>query len=140
MIAWLSQHQEVFTWLAVISLLTFLISLAALPWLVAQIPQDYFLYKERRGTRLKKTHPVVRLILLIAKNALGVILLTGGFIMLFIPGQGLLTIAMGALLLDYPGKFALERRLARHDKVLSGLNWLRKRAHAAPLQVDCKQD
>jgi len=74
--------------------------------------------------------------LLIGKNLLGTILLAGGIIMLFMPGQGLLTMAMGLLLLDYPGKFALERRVARQHAVLSGLNWLRAKTGSPPLVVD----
>ncbi len=136
MISWLTSHPTVFAWLAAISALTFVISLVTLPWLVARIPEDYFMYRKRHPTPLKKTHPLIRMTLLIGKNALGVVLLTGGLIMLFIPGQGLLTIAMGVLLLDYPGKFRLERRIARNEKVHKGLNWLRTRANAAPLQID----
>ncbi|MBV1931811.1 MAG: hypothetical protein KUG71_08845 [Porticoccaceae bacterium] len=136
MISWLGQYQEIFAWLALISLLTFVISLLSLPWLVARIPDDYFLYNKRHSAELKKNHPIIRVVLLIGKNTLGVILLVGGIIMLFIPGQGLLTIAMGMLLMDYPGKFKLEQRLAQNEKVLHGLNWLRARGHAPPLKVD----
>ncbi len=136
MISWLGQYQEIFAWLALISLLTFVISLLSLPWLVARIPDDYFLYSKRRPAELKNNHPVIRIVLLIGKNTLGVILLVGGIIMLFIPGQGLLTIAMGMLLMDYPGKFRLEQRLAQNETILHGLNWLRARGHAPPLKID----
>ncbi len=136
MTAWLAQYQEIFAWLALISLLTFVISLLSLPWLVARIPDDYFLYSKRHPADLKKNHPLIRMALLIGKNVLGVILLIGGIIMLFIPGQGLLTIAMGMLLMDYPGKFELEQRLAQNEKILHGLNWLRARGHAVPLKVE----
>lgn len=136
MISWLGQYQEIFAWLALISLLVFIISLLSLPWLVARIPDDYFLDKKRHPAKLKNSHPVVRVALLIGKNTLGAILLVGGIIMLFIPGQGLLTIAMGILLMDYPGKFKLERRVAQNEKVLHGLNWLRARSHAPPLKID----
>jgi archaellum biogenesis protein FlaJ (TadC family) len=135
-ISWLGQYQEIFAWLALISLLTFVISLLSLPWLVARIPDDYFLYSKRRPAELKNNHPVIRIVLLIGKNTLGVILLVGGIIMLFIPGQGLLTIAMGMLLMDYPGKFRLEQRLAQNETILHGLNWLRARGHAPPLKID----
>jgi len=135
-IDWLGQYQEAFAWLAVISLCTFVFSLLSLPWLVARIPEDYFLYEKRHPAPLKKSHPLIRMTLLIGKNMLGIILVAGGVIMLFIPGQGLLTIAMGMLLMDYPGKFRLERRIARNEKVLNGLNWLRTHANALPLQVD----
>jgi hypothetical protein len=68
------------------------------------------------------------------KNVLGAMLLTGGFILLFIPGQGLLTMAVGLLLIDYPGKFALERRVVAIEPIFNGLNWLRSRRGIAPLK------
>ena len=136
MSAWLAQYQSLFTWLAIGSVITFVVSLLSLPWLGALIPEDYFCHDRRQPAGMKKTHPVVRMILLIMKNILGAILLAGGFIMLFVPGQGLLTIAMGMVLLDYPGKFQLEQRLASNDKILNGLNWFRARAKAPPLKVE----
>lgn len=138
MTSWFSQYQEIFAWLALLSLMTFIISLLSLPWLVARIPDDYFLHNKRHPTPLKQSHPAIRMALLIGKNVLGFTLLVGGIIMLFIPGQGLLTIAMALLLMDYPGKFKLEQHLAGNDNVLNGLNWLRARANAVPLRVDGK--
>lgn len=130
------QYQQIFIWLGIISLLTFVISLLALPWLVARIPEDYFLHSKRRPAPFKQSHPLARLILLICKNILGAALITGGIIMLFIPGQGLLTIAMGLLLMDYPGKFQVEQRMVQNENVLNGLNWLRARAKTEPLRVE----
>jgi len=134
--AWLTQYQALFTWLAIGSIVTFVVSLLSLPWLVALIPEDYFCHERRHPADLKKSHPVVRMTLLIAKNVFGAILLLGGLVMLFVPGQGLLTIAMGLLLLDYPDKFQLEQRLAANPRILNGLNWLRGRAGVAPLRID----
>ena len=125
---YLQQHQELLTWLGVISLFTFVVSLLSLPWLVSRIPEDYFLPKRRQPTDWKEQHPLIRSLLLIGKNLLGAILLAGGFLMLFLPGQGLLTIAMGLLLMDYPGKFKLERRIATVPAIFNGLNWLRAKA------------
>ena len=133
---WINAHQAILTWLTIGSLITFIFSLAVLPWLVAKIPADYFLYQKRRPTPLKQGHPIIRMALLIGKNILGAILLLGGILMLFIPGQGLLTMAMGLLLLDYPGKFTLERKLVQQPKVLNGLNWLRSKTKAPPLEVE----
>lgn len=136
MSAWLAQYQTLFAWLAIGSVIVFVVSLLSLPWLVALIPEDYFCHDRRQSADLKKSHPVVRMTLLIAKNVFGAVLLVGGFIMLFVPGQGLLTIALGMVLLDYPGKFQLEQRLAANEKILNGLNWFRARAKAPPLKVE----
>jgi hypothetical protein len=54
--------------------------------------------------------------------------------MLFIPGQGILTMVMGLILLDYPGKYSLEKKVISFTAVHKGLNWLRARAHKPPLR------
>ncbi|HEB26426.1 MAG TPA: hypothetical protein ENI05_01440 [Porticoccus sp.] len=136
MFEWLTEHQTLLTWLSVISLITFVGSLVALPWLVSMIPEDYFLHSRRYPAQMKQQHPVIRLCLLFGKNLLGLLLLLGGLLMLFLPGQGLLTIAVGLLLLDYPGKYNLERRIVAKKSVLQGLNWLRGKANHPPLKVD----
>mgnify|MGYP000121233426 CR=1 FL=1 len=133
--AWLLAHQSLLTWVAATSALVFVVSLLSLPWLVARIPADYFHFHKRHPTHWKQAHPVIRWSYLLGKNLLGLALLTGGFLMLFLPGQGLLTMAMGLLLLDYPGKFALERRVVGVPAVLNIINWLRAKAGTPPLEV-----
>ncbi|WP_461482042.1 PGPGW domain-containing protein [Porticoccus sp.] len=135
MLDWLSHNQTLLTWLSVISLVTFVASLLALPWLVSLIPADYFHHQQRHPAPFKERHPVTRLLLLMGKNLLGLVLLCGGILMLFLPGQGLLTIAMGMLLLDYPGKYLLERRVVGHPSVLKGLNWLRSKRDQPPIEL-----
>jgi hypothetical protein len=122
--------------LSAFSLVTFVLSLLTLPWLVAQIPANYFLHEHREASPWKQRHPVIRFLILAGKNLLGLVLLIGGFIMLFLPGQGLLTLAMGLLLMDYPGKYHMERWFIRHPPILKGLNWLRQRRNVPPLLVD----
>lgn len=128
--------QDWILWLGAVSLAMFLVSLATLPWLVSLIPEDYFCHRHREPTLWKYRHPALRAAFLVAKNLLGWILVVGGLIMLFIPGQGLLTILMGFVLMDYPGKYALERRVVSYRAIHSGLNWLRARRGAPPLRVD----
>ncbi|KJS09773.1 MAG: transmembrane protein (PGPGW) [Gammaproteobacteria bacterium BRH_c0] len=123
-------------WLTVLSIATFVISLAVLPWLVAHIPEDYFLYESRTAAPWKEAKPLLRYCFMGLKNLFGLMLLAGGFLMIFIPGQGLLTMAMGLLLLDYPGKFRLERRIVTIPAVYKGLNWLRNKQGVAPLRTD----
>lgn len=119
-----------------VSAVIFIISLLSLPWLAAKIPQDYFLYSQRQPSLWQaKTRPIFRLLLIVVKNLMGCILLAGGFLMLFIPGQGLLTIFMGLVLIDYPKKFTFEKKLVTIPAILKGLNWLRKKADKPPLNV-----
>lgn len=133
--AWLTTHQTMLTWITATSALIFVVSLVTLPWLVTRIPQDYFHPLRRHPTRWKQAHPFIRGLYLLGKNLLGLVLLVGGLLMVFIPGQGLLTMAMGLLLLDYPGKFAFERKVVRIPAVLNSINWLRAKTGAPPLDV-----
>ncbi|MBT5576867.1 MAG: hypothetical protein HOJ99_00040 [Porticoccaceae bacterium] len=134
MIELLEANQQLLMWMGLGSLGVFTVSLLSLPWLVAQIPEDYFVPKKRRPTQWKTRRPVIRLATLISKNLLGYMLLLGGIMMLFLPGQGILTMVAGALLIDYPGKFALERKIANTPAIFKGLNWLRAKANKPPLR------
>ncbi len=132
---WIAGHQALLTYLGFASLAIFLGSLLVIPWLVAQIPADYFSHEHREPARWKTLHPVFRYTILILKNAVGLILLTAGVAMLVLPGQGLLSIFLGLLLMDYPGKFGLERRIISRPKLLQLVNWLRARQHKPPLKI-----
>lgn len=129
----LEENQHLLMWMGLGSLAVFVVSLLSLPWLVAQIPEDYFVPKKLRPTQWKAKRPVTRLVTLISKNLLGYVLLLGGIMMLFLPGQGILTMVAGILLIDYPGKFALERKVANTPAIFEGLNWLRAKAKKPPL-------
>jgi hypothetical protein len=56
--------------------------------------------------------------------------------MLLLPGQGLLTILVGILITEFPGKYRLARWIITRRRVLSAINWLRKRAGREPLRVE----
>jgi hypothetical protein len=58
-----------------------------------------------------------------------------GLLMLVLPGQGLLTLLAGLLLLDLPGKRRLERRIIGSPRVLGVVNALRKRWKRPPLEI-----
>lgn len=133
---WIFAHQDFLVWTGLASVSIFILSLLSLPWLVAKIPEDYFLSEKRAGTPWKGDFPGVWLLMFVAKNVVGYLLLFSGFLMLFLPGQGILTMLTGLLLMDYPGKFKLERKIALSPAVLSKLNWLRAKAHQPPLKTD----
>jgi hypothetical protein len=79
-------------------------------------------------------HPLLRLLVSVAKNLLGAFLLLSGIIMLVTPGQGLITLLLGLMIMNYPGKYRLERWLLTHLRLLPALNWLRRRYGIAPLK------
>ncbi|EXJ13878.1 PGPGW domain-containing protein [Imhoffiella purpurea] len=132
---WFLAYETALFWLAGISAALFIVSLSSLPYIVARIPQDYFNDCERYQSRFKRFHPLVYYGVLALKNLFGWILILAGLAMLILPGQGLLTILMGLILTDFPGKFVLERKLASNRRILDALNWLRRRAGSPPLIV-----
>jgi len=108
-----------------------LVSLLALPFLLARIPTDYFvtpLAPTRRGS----AHWIGR----VAKNLLGGILLLLGIAMLVLPGQGVLTILAALLFLYFPGKHRVERWLVLKPRVLRVVNEVRARGGRPPLALD----
>ncbi len=133
---WIHDNSHLIGWLAVLSIATLVLSAVLLPVVIARIPEDYFLHPEPPEGGFRDRHPAVRLGVRIAKNLLGVVFLLAGLAMLFIPGQGLLTMFIGLLLIEGPGKRRFELWLVRRPAVLRGLNWVRQKAKRAPLQVE----
>ena len=123
-------------WLAGCSIITFFVSLAVIPLLVIRIPPDYFSHGKRHRAPWANEHPFVRAVFITVKNVFGYIFIVLGIAMLFLPGQGLLTILIGIILVDFPGKYGFERWLVSRHQVLRSINWLRNRANRKPLLVD----
>jgi hypothetical protein len=72
------------------------------------------------------------------KNALGLVLIALGLVLSLpaVPGQGVLTILIGLMLLDFPGRRRLERALLRRPGVLPSINRLRRRFGRPPIEID----
>lgn len=141
MVAGLDGWAEGLGWLAAVSALTFAGSLLVIPLVAARIPADYFCAHRRGPTLWRRRHPGLRLMVLILKNVLGLVLFLAGMLMLFLPGQGLLTIFLGIMLMDFPGKYRLEKYIISRGPVLRGINWLRQRSGVPPLEVeDCAME
>ncbi|MFN0058031.1 MAG: PGPGW domain-containing protein [Planctomycetota bacterium] len=121
------------------SIILFIGSLAALPWLVVRIPPDYFEHAAPPPSAFRDRHPALRWIIVGAKNLVGFVLLVMGFVMLVLPGQGLLSMFVGLILMNFPRKRRLEIWLVRKRPVLKALNWLRARAKHPPLRVLSRQ-
>ena len=119
-----------------ISLVTFAGTLILLPILLIRIPEDYFLNSYIPPQKSRKS----RLIFHIIKNLLGVIFLLMGIIMLFIPGQGLLTMMAGLWLMDLPGKRKLEIQMIRRRSIHSTIDLIRRKAGKASLKLPEKGD
>ena len=140
LINWFAVHPSVLISLGVSSIFIFIMSLIGISWVVGQIPADYFLTTKRRPGKWKVQAPFVRIIVLIIKNIIGLCFILGGVVMLVLPGQGLLTIITGLLLVDYPGKFQLERKIVAVPSVLKTLNWMRSKSKKLPLRTSAMTD
>ena len=112
-----------------------LLSLAAVTAVLVTLPADYF--RQGAAPVERPRSPLLRWVWRIAKNILGLALIALGLLLSVpgIPGQGLLTIVIGLILLDYPGKRKLERRLAARPVVLRAINRVRTRFGRPPMKL-----
>lgn len=134
-VAFLREHEALVWWLGAGSAVMFVGTLLAIPCIVIRIPEDYFTRESRHGEAGTPRHPAVRLLLVILKNLAGVVFILAGIPMLVGPGQGVLTILIGVMLLDFPGKYRLERSIIRRHPVHRTVNWIRAKADRPPLKI-----
>ncbi|MDB4575664.1 hypothetical protein N9112_01760 [bacterium] len=127
--------EEYGVWLVVASSISLIIGLLLLPFFLTRIPVDYFSHNHRHYLLENSRHPLIRLLITGLKNLLGMVFVVAGFLMLFLPGQGLVTLLVGLIIMNYPGKFALENWLIRRTFVLPAVNWLRVKYDHPPLLV-----
>jgi len=122
---------------AALSLVVLVGSLVAVRYVLLYLPADYFLPRHPQADRWRHLHPAWRWSLLVGKNLLGLVLVALGLVMALplVPGQGLLTLMIGLLLVDFPGKRSLEGWLIGRPAVLSYVNRLRARAGKPPLEM-----
>ncbi|HDR47017.1 MAG TPA: hypothetical protein ENN94_04875 [Geoalkalibacter subterraneus] len=107
-----------------LSLLMFVGSLIAVPLVIVRLPEDYI----RREHKLVRKWPRhIWVPFLILKNGLGVLFLLSGLSMLILPGQGLLTLFIGLVLLDFPRKRILIHRILGCRPIYGAINSLRAR-------------
>ncbi len=107
-----------------------LASMLIIPFLIIKMPADYFIDKRR-----KRNWTIPRIILYVLRNVFALVLFVAGVLMLVLPGQGLLTLIIAAVVSDFPGKFAFERWLLRQKGVLRSINWIRKRYDKPNIEV-----
>jgi hypothetical protein len=109
-------------------------SLLVVAFLLVKLPATYFQDSHSRDFWVDR-HPMLRLTARSGKNVLGVILILVGSMLMLpgVPGQGMLTILIGLMLIDLPGKRRLERRIVGRPRILRALNRLRKRFGIPPL-------
>ena len=132
---WLDDNPQVLGWTLGISVLMFVLAASLLPLVINRMRADYFLDDRDHERSLESRHPFWHVLGMLGKNLLGVFLLLMGILMLIGPGQGLLTIFAGLILMDFPGKRQMEIRIMRVSLVNRAINWIREKGGKEPLQL-----
>lgn len=120
--------------LTVASVIGFIGSLIAIPLILVRLPADYFDTRIPRHW-MRNHHPLLRLVGLVVKNIVGAVFFLAGFAMLFLPGQGLLTMLIGVSLMDFPRKRELEAKMVGQPTLLGVINTMRQKFHKPPLTL-----
>ena len=135
MYEWIDSHKTLLVWLSALSIALSVAGILAAPWLAGRIPVDYFLDKKRHPSPWARHHPALRALVILGKNLLGLLLLAIGVAMVPLPGPGMPILIVGMLLVDFPGKYRLERWVISRPPMAKGINWMRGKAGAPPLEM-----
>jgi hypothetical protein len=122
---------------ALIFLASFLINLGIVSFILVKVPADHF-SKKRKTKFWAGPRPAIHAAKVIGKNIAGVLLVALGIVLSLpgVPGQGLLTVLLGIMLLDFPGRHRLEQKLLSKPSIVSTINRLRGRFDKPPLQLN----
>ncbi len=114
-----------------------LLSFVAIGIVMVKIPANYFSTHYVQDF-LPNSPWIVRWGAVILKNLLGAFLIIVGILLSLpgVPGQGLLTILLGLIMLDIPGKRPIEARIIKRPTILSAINNLRAKYSKPPLILD----
>ncbi len=78
---------------------------------------------------------MLRLIFILMKNIISVIFIIGSIFLLFLLGQGVLTILLGLFIMDFPYKYKIETWITKHPLILRSINKLRTKVKQRPLEI-----
>ena len=116
---------------------TFFINLAIVSFILVKIPANHF-SKSRKTKFWSGPRPMLHAAGVIGKNIGGVLLVALGIVLSLpgVPGQGLLTVLLGIMLLDFPGKHRLEQKLLSRPSIVNAINRLRARFDKPSLELN----
>jgi len=116
---------------------TFFINLAIVSFILVKIPADHF-SKNRKTKFWSGPHPLLHAAGVVGKNIGGLLLVAIGIVLSLpgVPGQGLLTVLLGIMLLDFPGKHRLEQKLLSRPSIVNAINKLRARFGKESLELN----
>jgi hypothetical protein len=122
---------------ALIFLVSFFVNLGIVSLILVKLPADHF-SKNRKTKFWAGPRPAIHAAKVIGKNIAGVLLVALGIVLSLpgVPGQGLLTVLLGIMLLDFPGRHRLEQKLLSKPSIVNTINRLRERFGKPPLQLN----
>ena len=122
---------------AAIFLVSFFANLGIVSLILVKIPADHF-SKSRKTKFWAGPRPWLHAAKVIGKNIGGILLVALGVVLSLpgVPGQGLLTVLLGIMLLDFPGRHRLEQKLLSKPRILNSINKLRERFGKKQLEVN----
>jgi uncharacterized membrane protein YbaN (DUF454 family) len=115
----------------------FFLNLGIVSLILVKLPADHF-SKNRKIRFWAGPRPWLRAAGIIGKNIGGILLVALGIVLSLpgVPGQGLLTILLGIMIMDFPGKDRLEQKLLSRPSIVNAINRLRARFDKPPLVLN----
>jgi len=122
---------------ASIFLVSFFANLGIVSLILVKLPADHF-SKNRKTKFWSGPRPWLHATKVIGKNIAGILLVALGVVLSLpgVPGQGLLTVLLGIMLLDFPGRDRLEQKLLSKPSIVNTINSLRGRFGKKPLELN----
>ena len=141
-VTWLIAFWQRLTWSEILLfialfLVSLILSFIAIGVVMVKIPANYFSSHYKQDF-LPGSHWTVRWGAVIVKNIFGLFLIVLGILLSLpgVPGQGILTILLGLIMIDIPGKRPIEARIIKRPTVLAAMNNLRAKYNKPPLELD----
>ena len=123
---WISDYNQIIQWAGIVSVFLLFLSLFLLKYVILRLPEDYFI----TASSISKSPQ--KIIVRVAKNAVGFLLTICGIILLFTPGQGMITILIGLCLIDLAIVNQFKKKIINNSQVQKALNWIRTKKSVKP--------
>lgn len=139
MYAWLASFDvslSTVLWTVGLTVVGVAASVAISVFVLVRLPPDFF-QRPANERFFRNMRPPWRQLALVGKNLLGVAIVVVGVALSVpgVPGQGVLTILLGLMLLDFPGRARLELAILHLPAVRKGVDRVRIRFGKARLDL-----
>ena len=117
-------------WGAILFVVLLVGSAGVLAVVIVKLPAGYFADEPPPGARPNWAKRIL-------KNLAGAVLVIIGALLSLpgVPGQGFLTILIGLMIMDFPGKRRFELWIIKRPGILDGINKVREKAGKPPMYL-----